>query len=177
MSLAKTVAIALTGISGELINVEIDISDGLPGFTLLGLPDAALSESKERVRAALINSGVAWPNRKVTIALLPAWLPKSGSGFDLAIAIGIMAASNAITNSETNGIDISEIAFIGELSLEGKLRNTKGVLPALISAHKHGIRQAVIPSENLAEAMLLPEVKTYAFEQLSEIKSNVTSRS
>lgn len=169
MSLAKTVAIALTGISGELINVEVDISDGLPGFTLLGLPDAALSESKERVRAALINSGVAWPNRKVTIALLPAWLPKSGSGFDLAIAIGIMAASNAIINSELNGIDISEIAFIGELSLEGKLRNTKGVLPALISAHKHGIRQAVIPSENLAEAKLIPEVKTYAFEQLSEI--------
>lgn len=168
MSLAKTMAIALTGISGELINVEVDISDGLPGFTLLGLPDAALSESKERVRAALVNSAIPWPNRKVTIALLPAWLPKSGSSFDLAIAMGIMAASNAISINESF-FNLSEFAFIGELSLEGKLRETKGVLPALISAHKHGVTKAVIPRANVAEARLLPEVKTYSFDQLSEI--------
>ena len=162
MSLAKTNTIALSGIKGELITVEVDISDGLPGFTLLGLPDAALNESKDRVRAALTNSGQIWPNRKVTISLLPAWLPKSGSSFDLPIAMGIMAASDALA-------DISELVFLGELSLEGNLRNTKGVLPALIAAHQNGIKCAVIPAANLAEAQLLPEIKVYAFEKLSEI--------
>lgn len=162
MSLATTKAIALSGIKGELVTVEVDISDGLPGYSLLGLPDTALSESRERVRAAIINSGEVWPNRKVTISLLPAWLPKSGSGFDLPIAMGLLAASNSLP-------DISQILFIGELSLEGNLRNTKGVLPSLIAAFQNGINQAVIPQANLAEARLLPEIKIFAFEKLSQV--------
>ena len=162
MSLAKTKAIALTGIKGEVVTVEVDISDGLPGYSLLGLPDTALTESRERIRAAILNSGLSWPNRKVTVSLLPAWLPKSGSGFDLSIAMGVLAASEMLA-------DISKTLFIGELSLEGKLRNTKGVLPALICAYQNGIREAVIPRANLPEATLLPELKTFAFEKLSEI--------
>jgi len=162
MSLAKTKTVALSGINGEVVTVEVDISDGLPGYSLLGLPDAALNESRERVRAAIINSGFNWPNRKTTISLLPAWLPKSGSSFDLPIAMGILAASQELG-------DISEVIFIGELSLEGALRNTKGVLPALITALQNGIRKAVIPLANFAEAQLLPELEIFPFENLLAI--------
>ena len=125
-------------------SVEVDIADGLPGYSLLGLPDAALNESRDRVRAALVNSGQGWPNRKVTISLLPAWLPKSGSAFDLPIAMGILAASEIVRGTE-------EMLFIGELSLEGNIRQTRGVLPSLICAYQNGIKQAVIPAANLAD--------------------------
>ena len=162
MSLATTKAIALSGIKGEVVTVEVDIADGLPGYSLLGLPDAALNESRDRVRAALVNSGQGWPNRKVTISLLPAWLPKSGSAFDLPIAMGILAASEIVRGTE-------EMLFIGELSLEGNIRNTRGVLPSLISAYQNGIKQAVIPAANIAEAKLIPELKVFAFERLVDI--------
>lgn len=162
MSIATTKAIALNGIKGEVVTVEVDIADGLPGYSLLGLPDAALNESRERVRAALVNSAQVWPNRKVTISLLPAWLPKSGSGFDLPIAMGILSASGVIG-------DISDLLFVGELSLEGAIRNTRGVLPSLISAFQNGIRRAVIPAANLQEARLIPELQVFAFEKLNEL--------
>jgi len=162
MSLATTKAIALSGINGELVTVEVDIADGLPGYTLLGLPDAALSESRDRVRAAIVNSGLHWPNKKMTIALLPAWLPKSGSGFDLPIAMGICAAQAIVKG-------IEEYLFVGELSLDGKLRQTRGVLPSLICAYRNGIRKAVIPTANAAEAKLMPEMEIFTFEKLSDV--------
>ena len=162
MSLATTKAIALSGIKGEVVTVEVDIADGLPGYSLLGLPDAALNESRDRVRAALVNSGQGWPNRKVTISLSPAWLPKSGSAFDLPIAMGILAASEIVRGTE-------EMLFIGELSLEGNIRHTRGVLPSLIAAYQNGIKQAVIPAANIAEAKLIPELKVFAFERLVDI--------
>ena len=162
MSLATTKAIALSGLNGDLVTVEVDIADGLPGFTLLGLPDAALAESRDRARAAIVNSLQSWPNRKITIALLPAWLPKAGSSFDLPIAMGILGAQNVIK-------DLDEYLFIGELSLDGSLRHTRGVLPALICAYRNGIRKAVIPTANIAEAKLLPELKVYAFESLNDV--------
>lgn len=162
MSIATTNAIALSGIKGELVTVEVDIADGLPGFTLLGLPDAALNESRDRVRAALVNSGQIWPNRKVTISLLPAWLPKSGSSFDLSIAMTILAAAGAIPK-------IDGFLFLGELSLEGNLRNTKGILPSLICAYQNGIKRAIIPAANLAEAKLIPELQTFAFDKIRDL--------
>lgn len=162
MSLATTKAIALSGLNGEVVTVEVDIADGLPGYTLLGLPDAALSESRDRVRAAIVNTGLHWPNKKVTIALLPAWLPKSGSGFDLPIAMGILGAQQIVSGTE-------DLLFVGELSLDGKLRQTRGVLPSLICAFRNGIRKAVIPKANAAEAKLLPEMEIITFEKLSEI--------
>jgi magnesium chelatase family protein len=162
MSLATTKAIALSGLNGELVTVEVDIADGLPGYSLLGLPDAALSESRDRVRAAIVNTGLHWPNKKVTIALLPAWLPKSGSGFDLPIAIGILAAQQIITGTE-------DLLFVGELSLDGKLRETRGVLPSLICAYRNGIRKAVIPHANLTEAKLIPEMEIFSFAALKDL--------
>ena len=162
MSLATTKAIALSGLNGEVVTVEVDIADGLPGYTLLGLPDAALNESRDRVRAAIVNTGLHWPNKKVTIALLPAWLPKSGSSFDLPIAMGILGAQQIVSGTE-------DLLFVGELSLDGKLRQTRGVLPSLICAFRNGIRKAVIPKANAAEAKLLPEMEIITFEKLSEI--------
>ena len=162
MSLATTKAIALSGLNGEVITVEVDIADGLPGYTLLGLPDAALNESRDRVRAAIVNTGLHWPNKKVTIALLPAWLPKSGSGFDLPIAMGILGAQQIVSGTE-------DLLFVGELSLDGKLRQTRGVLPSLICAYRNGIRRAVIPVANIAEAKLLPEMQIYAFSALKDL--------
>ena len=162
MSIATTNAIALSGINGEVVTVEVDISDGLPGYSLLGLPDAALNESRERVRAAIVNSGAQWPNRKITVSLLPAWLPKSGSGFDLPIAVTILAASGLFGG-------IQETLFVGELSLEGALRKTRGVLPSLIAAYQNGIKRAVIPSANLDEAKLLPELQILAFDHLKDV--------
>ena len=162
MTLATTKAIALSGLNGEVVTVEVDIADGLPGYTLLGLPDAALNESRDRVRAAIVNTGLNWPNKKVTIALLPAWLPKSGSGFDLPIAMGILGAQGIV-----QGVD--ELLFVGELSLDGKLRQTRGVLPSLICAFRNGIRRAVIPVANSAEAKLLPEMEIYTFEKIGDV--------
>lgn len=162
MSLATTNAIALSGLNGEVVTVEVDIADGLPGLTLLGLPDAALNESRDRVRAAIVNSLQSWPNRKTTIALLPAWLPKSGSSFDLSIAMGILGAQQIVKGVE-------ELLFLGELSLDGSLRQTRGILPALICAYRNGIRKAVIPFANLAEAKLLPELQVYAFNSLKDV--------
>lgn len=162
MSLAKTNCVALTGLTGEMITVEVDINDGLPTYSLLGLPDAALLESKDRVRSAIVNSGQIWPNRKVTVSLTPAWLPKSGSAFDLPIAIGILVAYGL-------NFQINDLVFIGELSLDGTLRETRGVLPSLICAAKNGIKKAVIPKANRAEAQLIPEIQSLCFDNLAEI--------
>ena len=100
MSLARTLAINLIGLKGEVIDIEVDVSNGLPSYSLLGLPDATLNESRERIRAAILNSGRTWPNRKVTVSLAPAWLPKSGSAFDLPIALAILAASTQLATEK-----------------------------------------------------------------------------
>ena len=131
MALAVTSSISLSGLIGNLIEVEVDISDGLPSYILLGLPDAALSESRDRVRAALVNSGETWPNKKVTVSLSPAWLPKSGSAFDLPIAITILMAQGRIPKDEPESA-----IYLGELSLDGQVREVRGVLPAVLSAKK-----------------------------------------
>ena len=153
MSIGMTHSVALQGLAGNLIEIEVDIADGIPGFTLLGLPDAALSESRDRVRAALSNCQEPWPNKKVTVSLSPAWLPKSGSGFDLSIAIALLIAQHSLPQEPFH-----DTIILGELSLDGKVRAIQGVLPALISAFQQGIRRAIIPFANRAEAKLLPDM-------------------
>ena len=133
MPAIKINSVALLGLSGTAIEIEVDISDGLPNYTLLGLPDSALLEARDRVRSALQNSGYSWPNRKITISLSPAWLPKSGSNFDLPIAIGLLLSSRAIADT-----DFSKDLFLGELGLNGQLRSVRGVLPALLYAKQIG---------------------------------------
>ena len=164
MTLGRSFGVALVGLDGHVINVEADIADGLPGYTLLGLPDAALTESRDRVRSALVNSQEAWPNKKVTVSLSPAWLPKSGSGFDLPIAIALLAASSELPTEHIEGV-----LFLGELGLDGNLRSIRGVLPSLIAAYKAGIRTAVVPWVNRLEAQLMSEMNIIAMESLTQL--------
>ena len=119
-------SVALTGLIGELISVEVDIAEGLPGFTLLGLPDTSLYESRERVRTAISNSNFKWPNRKTTVSLSPAWLPKAGPGFDLSIAIAILGSQGVIREDR-----IEKTIFLGELGLDGTVKSVRGILPSL----------------------------------------------
>jgi magnesium chelatase family protein len=129
----------------------------------LGLPDAALSESRDRVRAALINSGETWPNKRVTISLSPAWLPKRGSGFDLAIAAALLAASDAAPMDRLNNVII-----LGELTLEGKIKGILGILPALMAAKKAGFEKAIVPLVNAQEAGLVSGLEILAMSTLKE---------
>lgn len=161
MTLGQSLGIALLGLDGHLVAVEVDIAEGLPGYTLLGLPDAALTESRDRVRSAIVNCAESWPNRKVTVSLSPAWLPKSGSGFDLPIAIALLAAQQMIPEEKT-----ADVLYLGELSLDGRIRGVRGVLPALIAAQKQGIKVAVVPSSNRLEAELMSEMTIIPMDHL-----------
>jgi len=163
VALALTSTISLTGLIGNLIDVEVDISDGLPGYILLGLPDAALNESKDRVRAALVNSGEIWPNKKVTVSLSPAWLPKSGSAFDLPIAITLLMAQGQVPKDEPG-----RCIYLGELSLDGQVREVRGVLPAVLAAKKSGFTKALVPHKNYAEARCVSGIEVIAIESLRE---------
>ena len=164
MTLALTHSVALLGLEGHLVTVEVDIADGLPGYSLLGLPDAALTESRERVRSAIVNCGEVWPNRKVTVSLSPAWLPKSGSSFDLAICISVLSAHESIEKEK-----IEELLFLGELSLDGRIRSVRGVLPALMAAYKAGVRTAVVPAANFEEAQLMQAMNIIPMEHLKQV--------
>ncbi len=164
MSLGRTESVSLLGLAGSVVDIEVDIADGLPGFTLLGLPDAALSESRDRIRAALVNSHEVWPNKKVTVSLSPAWLPKSGSGFDLSIALALLIAQSALPQAP-----FTQTTILGELALDGKIRPVQGVLPSLIAAYKSGIRRAIVPTANRAEALLMSNMEVLTFSTIHEV--------
>lgn len=153
MSLARSWSVALVGLDGHVVEVEADLASGIPGLSITGLPDAALNEARDRVRAAVVNSGHPWPNKRVTLGLSPAALPKKGSGFDLALAAALLAADGVVPRGELHGR-----LLLGELGLDGRVKPVPGVLPALIAASKAGFERAVVPAANLAEAQLLPGV-------------------
>ena len=129
METASALTAAVIGVKGHVVEVEADVSHGLPATILVGLPDIALRETRDRVRAAIVNSGEAWPNSKITVGLAPATLPKRGSGFDLAIAVAILAAAGAVPAAALAGK-----MFLAELGLDGRLRPVPGVLPAVVAA-------------------------------------------
>lgn len=156
MAFARTYAVALVGIIGHLVEVEADISAALPGFLLLGLPDAALNEAKDRVRSAAKNSGIALPNHKVTINLTPATLQKKGAGFDLAMVIAALQAAGELNPS-------GNTVFLGELRLDGTLRPIPGILPADKAAVDAGHTRVVVPADNAQEASLIPGVEVASF--------------
>jgi magnesium chelatase family protein len=163
MTLARTYSVALVGVRGHLIEVEADIASGLPATILVGLPDTALREARDRIRAAIVNSGETWPNSKITVGLSPAALPKRGSGFDLAIAIAILAAAEAVPVSALTGK-----MFLAELGLDGRLRPVPGVLPAVVAA-KAGVDTVVVAAQNVAEAALVPGVHVIGASSLIEV--------
>jgi magnesium chelatase family protein len=164
MALARTRSVALVGVEGHLIEVEADIANGLPATILVGLPDTALREARDRIRAAIVNSGENWPQAKITVGLSPASLPKRGSGFDMAIAIAILAAAGALPLSSPAGK-----MFLAELGLDGRLRPVPGVLPAVVAADESGVDTVVVAAENEAEARLVPGVRVVAAASLAEV--------
>ena len=164
MTLGRTQAVALQGLLGSVIDIECDIADGIPMYSLLGLPDTSLQESRDRVRAALTNTGQKWPNKKVTVSLSPAWLPKSGPGFDCAIALAMLVADGVIPQGPLDGAII-----LGELSLDGSIRPVRGVLPSLIAALNSGITRAIVPRANVREAELMEQMEILSFSHLFEI--------
>ena len=163
MALARAHSVAIVGVEGHLIEVEADIAQGLPMTILIGLPDTALREARDRIRAAIVNSGESWPQQKITVGLSPASLPKRGSGFDLAIAVAIMTANNALPLSAPAGK-----MFLAELGLDGRLRPVPGVLPAVITAEPC-VDTVVVAAENAAEARLVPDVRVVAAGSLAEV--------
>lgn len=162
--IAITQAISLEGLNGFLIDVEADVGNGVPAFNLLGLPDAALSEARDRVRSAIINSQAQWPNKRVTLALSPASLPKRGSAFDCAIALALLAAAEELSLERLKGSVI-----LGELTLDGRIKAVAGILPALRAAAHHGITRAIIPSQNFHEGSLVSSMEISHFSHLREL--------
>src|SRR5689334_6925645 len=134
MPIGRAWSVALLGIDGRLIEIEADIGGGVPGVKLVGLPDAGLREAKDRVRSAVRNSGRQWPGEKVTLGLSPANLPKLGSGYDLAIAVAVLAAAGNAPSARLLGT-----VLLGELALDGRAREIRGVLPGLLAARKAGM--------------------------------------
>ena len=167
--LSKVISFALSGLDGLPVEVETDINNGLPSYELVGLPDAAVKESRERVRSALKNSGRKFPAQKITVNLAPADIKKEGSYFDLAIAVGILKATEQLV-----GADCAGIVFLGELALDGALRPVAGILPLLISAKSRGYKSFILPAGNANEAAYIGGVEIFAARTLTEVVDHLS---
>lgn len=163
MQLATLYTRALTGIDANLVTVEVHISNGLPAFSIVGLPEAAVRESKDRVRAAIINSNFEFPARKITVNLAPADLPKDGGRYDLPIAIGVLAATGQIDTSL-----LAEYEFHGELALSGALREVSGSLPVAIAAQQDN-KKLIMPTDSAKQAALIEKADVFAAESLLSV--------
>lgn len=163
MSLAVTLSRAQEGVAAPQVMVEVHLSGGLPGTNIVGLPEAAVREARDRVRVAIQNTSFEYPNRKVTVNLAPAELPKDGGRFDLAIALGILAAGGQVPREK-----LDDCEFLGELALSGALRGVSGVLPALLRARARG-RRVVVPRANAAEAALVSDADVLVADTLAEV--------
>ena len=164
MSLGRTRGVALQGIEGALVEVEADLERGLPKIMFSGLPDAACRQAPDRIMAAAANSGVKIPNRRLTVNLSPASIPKVGSGWDLPIAIAALAASEAFPARVVDGV-----VHVGELGLDGSIRPVRGVLPVVLTAARLGMSQIVVPAGNAAEAALVPGICVVPASHLGEL--------
>ena len=161
--LAKVTSCALVGLEGATVQVEVDISPGLPSFTIVGLPDKAVQESRERVRAAIKNSGFPFPMKRLTVNLAPADLPKEGPAYDLPIAIGLLNATQPMAE------DMRASLFVGELSLDGKVCHVDGVLPMTMAARDSGHERIYVPAIDAPEAALMEGVNVIPVESLVQL--------
>ena len=164
MALGRALAVAIIGMEGHLVEVEADITAGLPAFNLVGLPDTSLNESRDRVRAATANAGYALPSCRIVVNLSPAGLPKTGTGFDLAVAAALLSAKGVAPNKS-----MRRFVHVGELGLDGRVRPVRGVLPAALAAVRAGRPDLVVPLENAQEAGLVPGVKVWPVRHLGEV--------
>lgn len=160
-------SISLLGLEGNLINVEVDVSNGIPCFEIVGLPDTSLKEASKRVKTAIKNSGFPALNKKIIINLSPAHIRKEGAIFDLPIAIGILVSTNNIQNKNIQHI-LNKTIFVGELSLNGNINKINGILPICIEAKKMGISQIVLPFENAKEASIVKGLNIVPLKNLND---------
>jgi magnesium chelatase family protein len=167
--LAKVHAAAVLGLEGAIVEVEVDTSRGMPSFTIVGLPDTAVQESRERVQAAIKNAGMQFPRHRVTVNLAPADLRKEGPAYDLPIALGVLAASGQIARSR-----LDDMMAVGELSLDGSLRHVRGVLPMAVLALERRLARIFVPAEDAAEAALVEGLQVYAVESLTGLVNHLS---
>ena len=164
MALGRALSVAVTGVDGQLVEIEADIGQGLPSVTLVGLPDTALQESRNRVRSAVANTGEKWPDGRVILALSPATLPKVGSVYDLALAVSVLEASGAVPADR-----LVKTVLLWELALDGRVRRVRGVLPAVIAARAAGLPTVVVPAEAVAEAGLVEGIEVLGATSLRAV--------
>ena len=164
MTLGRAFSVAVRGLEGEIVEIEADITSGLPGVHLVGLPDTALQESRDRVRAAITNCGNSWPMARLTLALSPATLPKMGSVYDLALAAAVLSA-----HGKTEWERLEKTLLLGELALDGRVRPVKGVLPAVLTAKREGWPAVVVPVDNLREASLVDGIEVLGARALGQL--------
>ncbi|MDD4635592.1 MAG: YifB family Mg chelatase-like AAA ATPase [Dehalococcoidales bacterium] len=167
--LARVFSCALIGLEGAIVEVEADISPGLPSFTIVGLPDTAVQEARERVRAAIRNSGFSFPPRRITVNLAPADLKKVGPSYDLPIAIAILIGSGQCQG------DLSNMLLLGELSLDGSLRHTNGILPMVAFAREKKMAAVIVPESDVAEAALVEDINIACFKNLRQLSDAISS--
>ncbi|HEY9518513.1 MAG TPA: magnesium chelatase domain-containing protein, partial [Gemmatimonadales bacterium] len=167
--LARLRSAAVLGIDAYLVEVEADLSNGLPSFSTVGLPQGAVREGRERVTAALVNSGFEFPLRRITVNLAPADVRKEGSGFDLAIGLGVLAASDQLRAPALEGV-----VFLGELGLQGDLRPVRGALPMALAARAAGARAVILPSVNVAEAAVVGGIEVIGAASLLEVTRHLS---
>jgi magnesium chelatase family protein len=164
--LASVVSATLLGVEGQRVTVEVHVSPGLPSYTVVGLPDTAVRESRERVRAAILSSALAWPPHRITVNLAPGAVRKHGAGLDLAVALGILVATECLPADATEGV-----AVLGELGLDGSVRPVPGTLALVDSLARHGIDRVIVPAANAAEAALVQGVQVRAAEHLGALRA------
>ncbi|GAA2513856.1 YifB family Mg chelatase-like AAA ATPase [Pilimelia columellifera] len=168
MAYARAMAAGVTGVSGRLVEIEADLANGLPAMVISGLPDTALNEARDRVRAAVTNSGLRWPDRRLTVNLLPAALPKHGTAFDLAMAAAVLGCAAEIPPAA-----LGAIGLIGELGLDGAVRPIRGVLPMALALRRSGVRTAIVPDGNAAEAAVVPGLSVRRAASLAEVVAHL----
>jgi magnesium chelatase family protein len=171
MALARTWSVGLAGVQGAMVEVEVDLAPGVPTVVLVGLPDAVVRQSVDRVRAAVVNTGHDFPLRRVTIGLSPAAMPKQGSGFDLALAVAVLAAAKVLPAAR-----VADLVLLGELGLDGSLRAVRGVLPAVLAAARAGHRQVVVPRDNADEAGLVEGIEVLAATTLGQVVAHLAGK-
>ncbi len=167
---AKIKSMGLLGVDGFMVDVEADLSQGLPGFDVVGLPGAAVRESRDRVRAAMKNSGFSYPVSRITVNLAPADIRKEGSVYDLPLLLALLTASGQLRAS------LDDCVFLGELSLTGEVRGVPGVLPMIMAARDNGIKQAFIPADNAAEGAVVDGIQVYPVSTLSDLLEHLAGR-
>lgn len=167
MGLARTLAVTLTGLAGHIVDVEAHATQGLPGFTLVGLPDTAVRESRERVRAALSTCGVTWGEQRLTVNLSPADLRKTGTGLDLALALAVLGARGRLGRCAA-GV-LRRTVYIGELGLDGSVHSVRGVLPSVQAAVAAGVEEIVVAQEAAAEAELVPDARITSVSHIGQL--------